>query len=48
MLSRRIFTKYDPDNSGHIDKSEFQNLCYDMGHYLSPKEVELAVLSIDK
>lgn len=46
-LSRRVFTKYDADNSGHISKEEFAELCYEMGHHLSPEELDLAYRRID-
>ncbi len=47
LLSRRVFNKYDKDGSGSIDQEEFRNMCYDMGHYLTPEETEIAFLQID-
>ena len=46
-LSKRVFDKYDNNKSGKISASEFHNLCYDMGYFLSDKERELAIMQID-
>lgn len=45
--SRIIFNKYDKDESGFIDKSEFNFMCMDLGHQLSEEEERLAILKID-
>eukprot|EP01088_Endostelium_zonatum_P004755 TRINITY_DN16084_c0_g1_i1.p1 TRINITY_DN16084_c0_g1~~TRINITY_DN16084_c0_g1_i1.p1 ORF type:complete len:186 (+),score=52.65 TRINITY_DN16084_c0_g1_i1:45-560(+) len=47
-LSRRIFDKYDKDQSGNIDAKDFGSLCYDLGYFLSPQEVQVAVNMIDQ
>jgi Ca2+-binding EF-hand superfamily protein len=47
-VSRIIFNKYDRDHSGHISATEFHDLCYDMGHYLSREEIIQAVKMLDK
>jgi len=47
-LSRRIFNKYDTDQSGSIDSTEFRNLCYGLGYFLSPTELDLAIKLLDK
>lgn len=46
-LSKRVFDKYDHDKSGDISVTEFGNLCYEMGHFLSPAEIEMAVRRLD-
>ncbi len=46
-LSKRVFEKYDKDKSGTINAKEFQSMCYDMGHYLSPPELVIALKRID-
>jgi len=46
-LSKRVFDKYDNNKSGKISASEFHNLCYEMGYFLSDKERELAIMQID-
>ena len=46
-MSQVIFQKHDKDGSGSIDASEFADMCYDMGHYLSPEQVEQALLAMD-
>ena len=46
-VSLSTFRKYDKDGSGTIDASEFADMCYDMGHYLSPEQVEQALLAMD-
>merc|ERR1712072_317471 len=45
--SRIIFNKYDKDENGFIDKSEFNFMCMDLGHQLSEEEERLAILKID-
>ncbi|TPX57731.1 hypothetical protein PhCBS80983_g03621 [Powellomyces hirtus] len=46
-LSRIIFDKFDVDQSGTINVKEFRNLCYDMGYFLSDKELTLAIRMLD-
>eukprot|EP01089_Gocevia_fonbrunei_P012756 TRINITY_DN3102_c0_g1_i1.p1 TRINITY_DN3102_c0_g1~~TRINITY_DN3102_c0_g1_i1.p1 ORF type:complete len:161 (-),score=46.38 TRINITY_DN3102_c0_g1_i1:148-630(-) len=46
-LSKRIFSKYDTDKSGHINTSEFGSLCYEMGHKLTQTEISVAVKQLD-
>lgn len=46
-LSKRIFEKYDKDDSGTIDKDEFKAMCYDLGYYLSDAEADIAFRTID-
>jgi Ca2+-binding EF-hand superfamily protein len=51
MLStevKRMFAEVDVDGSGAIDASELRELLQKMGVYLTARELELAVLSIDK
>lgn len=43
-----MFAEVDVDNSGAIDASELRELLQNMGVYLTARELELAVLSIDK
>ena len=42
------FEKHDKDKSGTIDASEFQALCYDLGHYMKDEDAHIAVGDIDK
>ena len=46
-LSRRIFDKYDKDNSGTISRAEFVLMLGDHGIYLVGDALELAILSVD-
>merc|ERR1711879_377167 len=46
-LSQRIFRKHDKDGSGSISNKEFGDLCYELGHHLTDKEIALAVKMID-
>mmetsp|Transcript_13183 Transcript_13183/g.17377 ORF Transcript_13183/g.17377 Transcript_13183/m.17377 type:complete len:320 (-) Transcript_13183:304-1263(-) len=39
-VSRAIFDKYDADHSGSIDFIELKYLCFDMGYFLSDKDIE--------
>eukprot|EP01043_Picozoa_sp_COSAG02_P095144 COSAG02_NODE_31529_length_532_cov_0.535797_1_plen_86_part_00 len=51
MLSaevKRMFAEVDVDGSGAIDASELRELLQNLGVYLTARELELAVLSIDK
>ena len=44
---RAIFDKYDLDGSGAIEVAEFRHMCYDMGYFLSDKELALDVKLLD-
>merc|ERR1712000_769692 len=46
-MSKRMFNKYDSDNSGTISLKEFRSLVYDLGHALTDVEFDLAVKMID-
>eukprot|EP00455_Lapot_gusevi_P040963 TRINITY_DN46_c0_g1_i2.p2 TRINITY_DN46_c0_g1~~TRINITY_DN46_c0_g1_i2.p2 ORF type:complete len:484 (+),score=247.66 TRINITY_DN46_c0_g1_i2:72-1454(+) len=43
----RLFKQYDEDNSGFIDKSEFQHLAGELGIILLPDSLERAIQTID-
>ena len=43
-----MFAEVDVDGSGAIDAGELRGLLQKMGVYLTARELELAVLSIDK
>ena len=45
--ARTLFDKYDTDGSGCISIIEFRKLCYDMGYFLTDKELELDVQILD-
>ncbi|KAI8824298.1 uncharacterized protein EV422DRAFT_315601 [Fimicolochytrium jonesii] len=45
--SRVIFDKFDTDSSGTINVREFRDLCYDMGYFLSDKELSMAIKLLD-
>lgn len=45
-VSQIVFKKYDEDGNG-ISTSEFRNLCYDLGHYLSEDELNMAIKFLD-
>ena len=45
--ARALFDKYDTDGSGCISILEFRKLCYDMGYFLTEKELELDVQILD-
>eukprot|EP01090_Pellita_catalonica_P001271 TRINITY_DN10976_c0_g1_i1.p1 TRINITY_DN10976_c0_g1~~TRINITY_DN10976_c0_g1_i1.p1 ORF type:complete len:157 (-),score=24.87 TRINITY_DN10976_c0_g1_i1:44-514(-) len=47
-LSKIVFEKYDTDGSGHVDEHEFRSMVYDLGHFLTQKEVQIAIHLIDK
>eukprot|EP01098_Paradermamoeba_levis_P001040 TRINITY_DN1116_c0_g1_i2.p1 TRINITY_DN1116_c0_g1~~TRINITY_DN1116_c0_g1_i2.p1 ORF type:complete len:162 (-),score=32.87 TRINITY_DN1116_c0_g1_i2:107-592(-) len=47
-LSELVFHKYDKDKTGFITVAEFGHLCYELGHYLSEEEVQIAFSDIDK
>ncbi|KAI8619049.1 hypothetical protein BC830DRAFT_842122 [Chytriomyces sp. MP71] len=46
---RQLFDRYDNDGSGSISISEFRNLCYDMGYFLTDQELllDLKLLDVD-
>jgi Ca2+-binding EF-hand superfamily protein len=46
-LFDRIFAKHDVRKDGQIDKQEFQKICYELGHYLSDDELDLAFTLLD-
>jgi len=43
-----VFQKYDQDQSGSIDTHEFAQLCYDLGHPMTPAELSVTMLNLDK
>ncbi|ORY39815.1 EF-hand [Rhizoclosmatium globosum] len=45
--ARQLFDRYDNDGSGSISISEFKNLCYDMGYFLTDQELALDVKLLD-
>ncbi|KAJ3062142.1 hypothetical protein HDU98_001959 [Podochytrium sp. JEL0797] len=45
--ARRLFARYDADNSGSINAQELKNLCYDMGYFLSNEEVQMDLRILD-
>jgi len=47
-LSKIIFDKYDTDDNGYIDRQEFGELCYSLGHFLTIREADIAYLTIDE
>ncbi|CAF1113837.1 unnamed protein product [Didymodactylos carnosus] len=47
-VSELIFKKYDLDENGSIELEELRNLCYDMGCYLSDKDLIWARTFLDK
>ncbi|KAI9351766.1 hypothetical protein DFJ73DRAFT_830795 [Zopfochytrium polystomum] len=44
---RSVFDKYDIDGSGSISVAEFRRLCYDMGYFMSDKELVIDVKMLD-
>src|SRR3989338_5654313 len=46
-LSKRVFDKYDFDHSGCISMLEFREMVYEMGYYLSDRELKMAMLMLD-
>lgn len=46
-LSKRIFDKYDFDGNGNITAAEFREMVYEMGYYLSDREMQMALLILD-
>lgn len=46
-LHERVFKKYDADKSGELCKKEFSEVCYDLGHFYEPVELDLAFSKID-
>eukprot|EP01090_Pellita_catalonica_P012195 TRINITY_DN2593_c0_g1_i2.p1 TRINITY_DN2593_c0_g1~~TRINITY_DN2593_c0_g1_i2.p1 ORF type:complete len:183 (+),score=41.57 TRINITY_DN2593_c0_g1_i2:360-908(+) len=47
-LSQIVFEKYDTDKSGSVDIHEFHGMCYDLGHFLTKKETDIALKVVDK
>ncbi|KAJ3122665.1 hypothetical protein HK100_011893 [Physocladia obscura] len=45
--AKQLFDRYDNDGSGSISISEFRNLCYDMGYFLTDKELALDIKLLD-
>jgi calcium-binding protein CML len=41
------FERYDSNKDGSINKREFQQLCVDMGYYLSQQEIEMDIQLLD-
>ena len=46
-LHERVFHKYDVDGSGTISLSEFNNICYDLGHFMNTEDLNIAYKLID-
>jgi Ca2+-binding EF-hand superfamily protein len=46
-MSRRIFDKHDPGQSGHISTGQFQAMALDFGVFLSSTALSIAVKMID-
>eukprot|EP00833_Pecoramyces_ruminatium_P009022 jgi/Orpsp1_1/1183054/evm.model.c7180000083672.1 len=46
-LSKIVFKKYDTDESGTINATEFRYMAYDLGYYISDKELEVAIKTVD-
>jgi len=46
-LAEVVFSKYDKDQDGYVDKDELQHLCMEMGTRLSEDELNLAVKILD-
>eukprot|EP01099_Mayorella_cantabrigiensis_P008148 TRINITY_DN7511_c0_g1_i1.p1 TRINITY_DN7511_c0_g1~~TRINITY_DN7511_c0_g1_i1.p1 ORF type:complete len:325 (-),score=74.95 TRINITY_DN7511_c0_g1_i1:157-1131(-) len=46
-FSKQVFDKYDKDKSGEISYKEFEDLCFDLGHKLSPEELVKATKILD-
>ena len=42
-----IFAKFDENKDGKFSKDEFGKICYALGHFLSPAELDAAFLLID-
>ena len=42
-----MFEKFDKDNSGSIDSSEFHQLCFNLGYALTDVELALALKVLD-
>ncbi|KAJ3087909.1 Calmodulin [Physocladia obscura] len=45
--AKQLFDRYDNDGSGSISISEFRNLCYDMGYFLTDEELALDIKLLD-
>src|SRR3990167_11529803 len=46
-IHERVFRKYDVDGSGTISLAEFKNVCYDLGHFMTEEELNIAYKLID-
>ena len=46
-LARRVFDKYDSDKDGHVTMTDFKFMAMEMGHALSPSELEMAMKLLD-
>lgn len=46
--SKKMFEKYDTDNSGTISTDELKSMAYDLGYYLTDIEFDLAIKILDK
>ena len=47
VIFNKIFEKHDVNHDGKINKAEFRNICYDLGHYFSDDELEIAFALLD-
>lgn len=47
LVFNRIFQKYDSNGDGKINKTEFGKICYELGHYFSDDELEIAFGLVD-
>ena len=48
VLSRRVFSKYDKEKTGEINRDDFYGLCYDCGYCLSQDELTVGLALIDR
>jgi Ca2+-binding EF-hand superfamily protein len=46
-FSQILFEKHDKAGNGEIDRTEFRNLCYEAGHFLTPEELPSAFEAAD-
>ncbi|KAI9344329.1 hypothetical protein BDR26DRAFT_932806 [Obelidium mucronatum] len=44
---RKTFNQYDKDKNGSICATEFKQICYDMGYFLSDEEVQMDIKLLD-
>eukprot|EP01117_Protostelium_nocturnum_P004517 TRINITY_DN1631_c0_g1_i1.p1 TRINITY_DN1631_c0_g1~~TRINITY_DN1631_c0_g1_i1.p1 ORF type:complete len:169 (-),score=61.94 TRINITY_DN1631_c0_g1_i1:64-570(-) len=47
-LSKLVFDKTDKEKKGYLTRDEFRSMAYDMGYYLSDKELTAALQIIDR